>query len=98
MFWLLSEHEQECRVIITYISEKVDSNVCNSFNSFSDSELTEEWLSVKIEQDTDRLKHHWVFSIANIQDKTWRRKQGVQMCWRKLCIAGHMTQVRTTIL
>ena len=53
---------------------------------------------VKIEQDTDRLKHHQVFSIANIQDKAWRRKQGVQMHQRKLWIMGHMIWVETTIL
>ena len=55
-------------------------------------------VSVKVGQDTDRLEHHQVFSIANIQDKAQRRKQGVQMHQRKLCIVGHMTQVRTTIL
>ena len=55
-------------------------------------------MGVKVGQDTDRLKHHQVFSIANIQDEAQRRKQGVQMHWRKLWIAGHMTWVRTTIL
>ena len=53
---------------------------------------------VKVEQDTDRLKHHQVFSIANIQDKARKRKQGVQMHQRKLWIVGHMIWVRTTIL
>ena len=53
---------------------------------------------VKIEQDTDKLKHHQVFSIANIQDEAQRRKQDVQMHQRKLCIVGHMIWVRTTIL
>ena len=55
-------------------------------------------LCVKVEQDTDRLKHHQVFSIANIQDKAQRRKQGVQTHQRKLCIVGHMIWVETTIL
>ena len=49
-----------------------------------------EFLVVKIEQDTDKLKHHQVFSIANIQDEAQRRKQGVQMHQRKLCIMNHM--------
>ena len=55
-------------------------------------------VSVKVEPDTDRLKHHRVFSIANIQDKAQRRKQGVQMHQRKLWIADHMIWVETTIL
>ena len=55
-------------------------------------------IAVKIRQDTDRLKHHQVFSIANIQDKAWRRKQDVQMHQRKLCIADHMIWVETIIL
>ena len=41
----MSECEQEYRVTITHTSEKVDDNVCNSLDSLSDSELTEEWLS-----------------------------------------------------
>ena len=53
---------------------------------------------VKVEQDTDRLKHHQVFSIANIQDEAQRRKQGTQMHQRKLCSVGHMIWVGTTIL
>ena len=39
-------------------------------------------LYVKVEQGTHRLEHHQVFSIANIQDKTQRGKQGVWMHWR----------------
>ena len=57
-----------------------------------------ECVCVKIEQDTDRLKHHQVFSIANIQDEAQRRKQDVQIHQRKLCIADHMIWVETTIL
>ena len=33
--------------------------------------------NVKVGQGTHRLKHHQVFSIANIQDEAQRGKQGV---------------------
>ena len=77
------------------------SNIEQFMKEFSELKtvsLVNMQFSVKVGQDTDRLKHHQVFSIANIQDETQRRKQGVQMHQRKLCIADHMTWVETIIL